>query len=78
MGKTSFDIKDPQTFVGFILGLVLTILFGLIGVIALIVVGLIYYLVTKKDMTAMLIGALVGLVVGIIINIIIGGVISLF
>ncbi len=74
MGKTSFNIKDPQTLVGFILGLLFVIIFGWIGIIILAVVGLIYYLVTKKDIKAALIGALVGIVLGVIIYLIVGAI----
>ena len=49
MGKTSFDIKDPQTLLGLVLGLIIGILMGFVGLIAFIIVVLIYYLVTKKD-----------------------------
>ena len=47
---------------------------GFVGLIAFIIVVLIYYLVTKKDINALLLGAVVGFIIGIVINIIIGGV----
>ena len=76
MAKTSFNLKDPATFVGFILGLLATVLFGVLGLI--IVVVLFYYFTNKKNVVPALIGALVGIVIGIVINIIVGGVIALF
>lgn len=48
MAKTSFNLKDPATFVGFILGLLATVLFGVLGLIILIVVVLFYYFTNKK------------------------------
>lgn len=78
MAKTSFSLKDPATFVGFILGLLATALFNVLGLIILIVVVLFYYFTNKKNVVPALIGALVGIVIGIVINIIVGGVIELF
>lgn len=78
MAKTSFNLKDPATFVGFILGLLATALFNVLGLIILIVVVLFYYFTNKKNVMPALIGALVGIVIGIVINIIVGGVIALF
>lgn len=50
MAKTSFNLKDPATFVGFILGLLATVLFGVLGLIILIVVVLFYYFTTRRTL----------------------------
>jgi uncharacterized membrane protein YeaQ/YmgE (transglycosylase-associated protein family) len=76
---SSFNLKDPATLIGFLIGLVGTIILGFVGAaVALIIVVLIYYFTNKKNVMPAVIGAVVGFVIGIIINLIFGAVISIF
>ncbi len=76
---SSFNLKDPATLIGFLIGLVGTIILGFVGaVVALIIVVLIYYFTNKKNIMPAIIGAVVGLVIGIIINLVFGAIVTIF
>ncbi len=76
---SSFNLKDPATLIGFLIGLLGTIILGFVGaVVSLIIVVLVYYFTNKKNIVPAIIGAVVGLLVGIVINLVFGAIVQIF
>lgn len=74
-----FNLKDPATLIGFLIGLLGTIILGFVGaVVSLIIVVLVYYFTNKKNIVPAIIGAVVGLLVGIVINLVFGAIVQIF
>ena len=66
--KKGFDLTDPATLIGFIIGLLVTFVFGwYIGLIATVIVVIVYLIIDQKKVGNVLVGGLVGFLIGLLI-----------
>ena len=62
--KKGFNLADPATLIGFIVGLLGTYLFGLItGIIIIVVVAIIFAILDSKKVYNVIVGGLVGFLI---------------
>ena len=74
-----FNLSDPATLIGFIIGLLGTFLFGIFtGLIVLVIVVIIYAVVDQKKVGNVLLGGLVGFLIGLVLVLLIGALFKLF
>ena len=77
--KKGFDLAEPATLIGFIVGLLGTFVFGLTtGLIILVVVTIVFAVLDKKKVYNVIIGGLVGFLIGWLLVIFIGALYALF
>ena len=77
--KSGFNLNDPATLIGFIIGIIGTYVFGLwTGVLILIVSTIVYLLIDSKKASNYIVGGLVGLLIGWLIVMFIGALYKLF
>ena len=77
--KKGFNLSDPATLIGFVIGLLGTFLFGIFtGIIVLIVVVIVYAIIDQKKIGNVLIGGLVGFLIGLVLVLFIGALFKLF
>ncbi len=66
---SSFNLKDPATLIGFLIGLLGVLFLGPVGaVVAMVVVVLIYYFTNRKNIVPAVTGALIGLAIAIVLR----------
>ncbi len=67
--KKGFDLKNTATFIGFLVALIVTIVFNFyIGAIAAVIVIVLYLIIDSKNVSNAGIGALVGFLIGILVH----------
>lgn len=77
--KSGFNLSDPATLIGFLIGLLGTFVFGIVtGIIILIIVVVVYAIVDKKKINNVLIGGIVGFLIGLVLVLVLGALFSLF
>ena len=76
--KKGFDLADPATLIGFIIGIFGTWLLGPVtGVIILVVATIVFAILDSKKVYNVIIGGLVGFLIGWLLRILIGAVFTL-
>jgi hypothetical protein len=77
--KKGFNLSDPATLIGFIVGLLGTFVFGIFtGIVVLIIVVVVYAIIDQKKIGNVLVGGLVGFLIGLLLVLLVGALFSLF
>ncbi len=77
--RKGFNLADTATLIGFIIGILATWVLGWkTGLIALLLVIIIYMATNKKKVGNVILGGLVGFLIGLVINILVGAIFTLF
>ena len=77
--KKGFNLSDPATLIGFIIGLLVTYVFGIFtGLIAIVVAVIVFAVIDQKKIGNVVVGGLVGFLIGLLRVIFLGALFALF
>ena len=77
--KKGFNLSDPATLIGFVIGLLVTYVFGIFtGLIAIVVAVILFAVIDQKKIGNVVVGGLVGFLIGLLLVIFLGALFALF
>jgi hypothetical protein len=77
--KKGFNLSDPATLIGFIIGLLVTYVFGIFtGLIDIVVAVIVFAVIDQKKIGNVVVGGLVGFLIGLLLVIFLGALFALF
>ena len=77
--KKGFNLSDPATLIGFVIGLLGTFVFGIVtGLIVLVIAVIIFAVIDQKKIGNVVVGGLVGFLIGLLLVFFVGALFSIF
>ncbi|MBQ3735979.1 MAG: hypothetical protein II855_03490 [Candidatus Methanomethylophilaceae archaeon] len=77
--KKGFNLSDPATLIGFVIGLLGTFVFGIFtGLIVLVIAVIVFAVIDQKKVGNVVVGGLVGFLIGLLLVFFVGALFAIF